>query len=263
MDIDSKFIDVDFPSQPEFVYGNGGLRSLDSLACRSYADFAPLIPEAQWPELAEKLAANGGGCSALVTRIYNQKNEGSCVGNAKAQQNEIIQATQKGKENVVPLSAISMYKRIGSSPNSGAMIDDALEEGVARGYVPLDTPENRAKFGSVVMPPTGFYTPFPANWQATAALFKDHEFLVVRSVAELITALFNLQPVVVGRQGHSICYCDPVYRNGSLHVAYANSWGNWGFAMGSMTTGFGLDTLGQIRMSASWAFAVRSSVVIP
>lgn len=176
----------------------------------------------------------------------------NCVANACAQAHEIIQAKQSGKENVIPLSAISLYKRIGSSAQSGAMVSDGLDEMASRGILPLDTPENRAQFGLACMPATGFRTKYPENWEATAKQFTADEWFIVDNVAELITALLNQHPVVVGRSGHSICYCDPVYKDGSLLVKYANSWGNWG------ESGFGYDSLRMIRSSASWAFALRS-----
>ncbi len=252
---DPRFIDVDFPTQPQFTFGDLGPAAFGK-RCQSYGDAVPVIPQSQWPELADLAAKAGGGASQLVTRIYDQKNEGSCVANACSQAHEIVQATQVGKANVVHLSAISLYKRIGSSPNSGAMVSDGLEEMAERGILPLDDDANRAKFGAAVMPNTGFRTAYPANWEATAKLFRATEWFVVDTLEELITALFNQHPVVVGRSGHSICYCDPVYQSGSLLVKYANSWHeSWG------ENGFGYDSLRMIRSSASWAFALRSVVV--
>lgn len=261
--IDPQWIDVDFRQSPNYVFGDLGVRAFGNRLA-DFADVVADIPEAEWPELAEKMKQAGGGLTQLVTRICNQKQEGSCVGNAFIQAAEIKQAEQFGRDKVVPLSAISLYKRIGSSPQSGAMVDDGIEELSARGAVPLDTPENRTRFGNVVMPHTGFYTPYPPGWEAVAKQFAGHEWYAVRSVASLITALFKGHPVVVGRQGHSICYCDPVYKSGQLSVVYANSWDYpWGFAAGSMRGGFGLDTLSQIRQSASWAATLRSVVVPP
>jgi hypothetical protein len=249
--IDKDLIDVDFADHREFVFGDLGKRAFEP-RFQSYADVVPTIPESQWPAEAEKIKAAGGGCSALVTRIYDQKSEGSCVANACSQAHEICQAIQNGKENVVPLSAISLYKRIGRSAQSGAMVSDGLDEMAEKGVLPLDTPENRAKFGDCVMPNTGFRTAYPSGWEAVAAKFTAHEWFIVDTLAELITALIHQEPVVVGRSGHSICYCDPVYDNGKLLVKYANSWGNWG------ENGYGYDSLSMIRSSASWAFALRS-----
>jgi hypothetical protein len=251
-----KLIDVDFPSQPQFVFGDLGCSPFrESEAFRTcYADVAPVYPQSQWPELAE--AAKDSSLSKLVTRIYNQGNEGSCVANACSQAHEIVQAIQFGPANVVHLSAMSLYQRIGRSPNSGAMVSDGLEEMAERGILPLDTPENRVKFGDAVMPNTGWRNPKPANWEATAKNFRAVEWLIVDSVEELISALFNQHPVVVGRSGHSIVYCDPVYDGSSLLVRYCNS---WGASFGEQ--GFGYDSLRLIRSSASWAFALRSVVV--
>src|SRR6185436_17074046 len=95
---------------------------------------------------------------------------------------------------------------IGSSANSGASIDDALDETTNTGIIPLDTPENRAKFGSVVMPPTGFRSSRPAGWQEVAKHFRTDERLIIESIGGMISALFNGHPIVVGRAGHSICY---------------------------------------------------------
>jgi hypothetical protein len=163
-----------------------------------------------------------------------------------------VQAGQYGRDRVVHLSAISLYKRIGRSPNSGAMVSDGLDEMSENGVLPLDDVANRARFGAHVMPNTGFRTPYPDGWQSTAKKFLALEWTIVDRVEELISALFNQHPVVVGRSGHSICYLDPVYEDGALLVRYANSWGDWG------ENGFGYDSLRLIKSSSSWAFALRS-----
>lgn len=260
MDIDDRYIDVDFEKDPNYVFGDRGARCFaDS---RFYDEVVPLVPRDQWQPLAEKMAAEKTGGEWLVTRIYNQKNEGSCVANATSQSHEIVQAEQFGKENVVHLSAISLYKRIGRSPNSGAMVDDGLDELRTRGVLPLDTPENKARFGSAVMPNTGFYTAYPSGWEETAKLFRADEYLVHRSVDSVVTALLKRKPVVVGRQGHSICYIGVVYKSGKLLIPYPNSWDySWGSALGDMSGGFGFDSESQLRMSASWAFTPRTVIV--
>jgi hypothetical protein len=248
-----RFIDVDLPNEAKrlgFGTGDLGRRAFDG-HCMKYADFAEIIRKSQWPGLAEQ--HRDKEASKLVTRIYDQRNEGSCVANACSQAHEVVQALQFGRANVTPLSAISLYKRIGRSAQSGAMVSDGLEEMAERGVLPLDTPENRAKFGDKVMPNTGFRTAYPDGWQEVAKQFTAHEWTIVDSVEELINALFNHHPVVFGRSGHSICYLDPVYLDGALLVRYANSWSSgWG------DKGFGYDSLRLIRSSASWAFALRS-----
>lgn len=262
MDIDDRYIDVDFLTDPRYTFGDLGAACFD--AGPFYEDVVPVIPRSEWPALAEKCDAEGTGIEQLVTRIYDQKSEGSCVANACSQAHEIIQAKQHGRDAVVPLSAISLYKRIGRSPGSGAMVSDGLEEMSTRGILPLDTPENRTKFGDCVMPNTGFYTAYPAGWNAVAAMFKGFERLVIRSFEGLVTAGFNGHSSVVGRQGHSICYTRATFKSGRLLMPYPNSWSmGWGQAFGQMGGGFGFDSESQIKMSAGWAFALRAVVVNP
>lgn len=259
MSIDPNFVDVDFPSDPNFVPGDtnqgnpGGFDTYGS-SLPNYEEVVPVIPESQWKAEAEKLKANGTGLSQLVSRIFNQLQEGSCVANACSQAFEIAQANQWGKDRVVHIAAMGLYKRIGSSPNSGANVADGLEEMATRGCVPLDDDANKARFGSVVMPNTGWRNSLPSGWEAVGKELMVLERYIIRSVGGLVSALFNGHPVVVGRAGHSICYCDPVYDGNNLLVKYANSWGDWGEA------GFGHDSIRLIQQSAGWCFAVRSIV---
>jgi hypothetical protein len=249
----AKFIDVDFSQQPQFVRGDNGHNPLrDASRFAAFADEAETIAESQWRELADATQKAGGGASQLVTRIYNQGREGSCVANAASQGHEINQCRQFGKDRVVHLSAISLYKRIGRSASSGAMVSDGLEEMAERGILPLDTAENRERFGEHVMPATGFSERYPDGWESTAKRITAHEWVICDSVNEIISALLRQWPVMVGRSGHAICYCDPVYDGRNLLVKYANSWGNWG------ENGFGYDSLKLIKQSARWAYALRS-----
>lgn len=242
-----QFIDVDFPTDPRYVMG--ALPPGDLSRYASYADTVDIIPESQWRELAEAMAAGGGGADKYVTRIYDQKSEGSCVANACSQAHEVSQFKQFGK--TVHLSAMSLYKRIGSSPGSGAMVSDGLEEMQSRGILPLDNEANRAVFGDKVMPNTGWSTKYPDGWEETAKHFKVVEATIINSVNELFTACLRQDPVVVGRSGHSICYLTPIWKDDRWVFKYANSWGDWG------DNGYGYDSSSLYKSSAQWAFALR------
>ncbi len=254
-DINPQFIDVDFTKDPRYVFGDlSKVRTFGSSA-PSYEDVVPEIPESQWRDLEEKMTAEDSGADKLVSRIYDQGQEGSCVANACCQAHEIVQALQHGIENVIHLAAISLYKRIGTSAQSGAMVEDGIDEMVKGGVLPLDTPENRARFGNMVMPNTGFRTPYPSGHEAVMKTLLALEWHPIRSVGGIMTAGFNRHPVVVGRQGHSICYARPKWKDKWLYK-YANSWHeSWG------ENGFGYDTMSQIRQSAQWAFALRAVMV--
>lgn len=260
MEINDRFLDYDFTKDENYVRGYLGYR--EDGAYRDFADVEGVLTDSEIDECIAILDANPeAGLDYLVTRVFNQRQEGSCVGNAVTQDDEVLQAKQFGKENVIPLSAISVYKRIGSSPGSGAMVSDALDEICKRGALPLDTPANREKFGDAVMPHTGFYTKFPADWEKTAKQFAGREYLVIKGVNALLSALCKGFPVVVGREGHSILYLRPMRRNGKRVVKYVNSWGEWGDAGGTFPSGFGYDSESQIRKSAGWAFALRTIAV--
>ena len=60
-------------------------------------------------------------------------------------------------------------------------------------------------------------------------------------------------PAIVGRQGHSICYCRLMHDGREEVVKYANSWGvDWG------DNGFDYDSMRQFRKSSGRAYALRS-----
>ena len=260
-DIDDRFIDVNFDEvfdddSNEFVRGDNGSEHFGDFG-RSYEDtFASsILTESEVREAIERIDDAGGGIDRLVTRIYNQRSEGSCVANACSQAHEILQAVQLGKENVTHLSAISLYKRIGRSARSGANVGNGLKEMKSRGILPLDNDANRLEFNEQVMPNTGFKTRYPSNWEPTAAHFSGVEYHSVNTLMGLMTGLCHGFPVIVGREGHSICYVRPMWEKRRFVVKYANSWGNWG------DDGYGYDTLSQIKKSAGRAFVLRSVTV--
>lgn len=257
--IDTRYLDVDFSKQNRPT-GFNSIGSVPSLERFRFAN--DLIPKTDWKRIANEKKAAGGGISRYVTRIFDQGQEGSCVGNMATQMHETIQAMQFGRKNVVQLSAISMYKQIGSSANSGADTGDALKRGLDTGFLPLDTPENRVVFGSAVMPHTGFRTPFPTDWKTTASEFRYDEYFECQSVEEMVSALLKDFGVGVGRAGHSILYCDVWFDGDTMYMLYVNSWGQWGIAAGSFTYGFGLDSARLFNQSADWCYAARS-IIIP
>lgn len=258
-EIDQQFVDFDL-SKMDHIHPPGFKGyGLGPRFCE-YSAARPVLTRAQCIEEGRRIQADGVGNAGLVVEIKNQGQEGSCVGNASTQGLQVIEARRWGKDKVTLLSAIATYKQIGSSPNSGAMVDDSMEKLQQVGTLPLNNEANRAKYGDQVMPPTGFYTKFPSNWTATAKNFKLGEVLVIRGVEQLLTALVCGHPVVVGRAGHSILYLDVIEKNGSLYALYVNSWGQWGQGAGDFSYGFGLDSESYIRSSAQWAYAMCSVV---
>lgn len=259
--VDPRFVDVDLDAEAKKL---GIVPGYASDPAANFANFQPGIMRAYGDEFEiqsdaerkaaiEKLDAEGG-IERLVRWVLNQKNEGSCVGNMWTQGVQVTSAKQFGEANIVPMSAISAYKQIGRSPGSGAMVSDALDCGREVGILPLDTPENRQRFGAHVMPATGFYTPWPDGWKDTAKQFRITKHLIIRSVAEAEQAGINGHCIGVGRSGHSILYLRPSLKSGRGFL-YVNSWGDWGFAAGGLPSGFGFDSSRLVSSATQWAFA--------
>lgn len=114
-------------------------------------------------------------------------------------------------------------------------------------------------FGDAVMPNTGFREKFPDDWEQTAERLAGVEWDTCRTLKGLYTALVNRHPVIVGREGHSICYVRPRRKGSDRTADYPNSWSlKWGFAQANTTGGWGRDTARQVDKSAKYCFVLRS-----
>lgn len=256
--VDPSVLDIDFRKHPRFVFGYTGDPKDRMFAAPRFGESIPVLPESKWREEIEKIESAQSGLEYNVTRVYDQDGEGSCVANATGQAHEILQCRQFGPHNVTHLSAISLYKRIGRSPNSGSSISDALDETLETGILPLDNAENRA-LGYKVMPNIGFRERFPDDWQVDAKEFRFQERYILGGLDEAVTASIMGFAIVVGRAGHSICYVRATYsQRNSLVFGYVNSWGDWGQGWGNLPNGFGFDSGGLLRSATDWCWAVRA-----
>lgn len=259
--IDKRYLDVDFPSE--------GLSTLAD--CRpkeeSYGELfgtfrdstdVEEFPRSEWKDIIELRARKGISLRDYVRKIKNQRNEGSCTSNATTQAWEIVTNFLLGKDRWRELSAISLYKRCGRSPNSGSVISTNIREMQQVGALLTNSSTNKdflSEHGlppAHVMPETGFYSRFPSGWKDTAKFFTLDEVLEIDSFAEFLAALWYGFPVVYGRRGHAICGVDAYYQSGSFGVIYANSWSpDWG------DKGFGFDSeraiSGAIRRYGAYA----------
>lgn len=249
------YVDYNFTQDPNYVQGYTVEHAKQFQACKSslpqYADNFEVLTEPALKEAAAELKRVGGN-SKLITRIFGQKSEGSCVGNAFMQGLQYCQAKLAGKHRVIQMSAMSLYKQIGSSPNSGANIGDAMDRLKDTGGLPLDTEENKRRFKHT-MSHTNFRQPWPAGWKETAKLFANCEMFVANHWMEAFSALARGLCIGVGRAGHSILYLDPVFEDGTWAVDYVNSWDeSWGFAKGDFRGGFGRDTRRLFNEATDW-----------
>lgn len=215
-----------------------------------------MVPRSEWKDRAMRLEKQ---YRDDVTQIYDQGSNGSCVGFASAQMLETTLRRRYGLKNWVCLSGMSIYKRIGRSSGSGAMVDDGMDA-VIEGVLPADTPENIARFKHTHNF-RNFNTPLPSGWQETGKLFRGTKFVVARGIDEIFSALVNGYAGIVGRQGHSIPYVYGTFSGDKPLVAYANSWKpSWG------DQGFGFDSENITRNITCWILldvATRPDLNIP
>lgn len=257
--IKNDHVDVDFRAEAKRLNKSTGFTGLGEQAeyFSAIEDTIDLIPRSQWKQISDEQHAINASGEYLVTRIYDQGKEGACCSNATAGASEFLQAKQFGTLNVIPLSAISLYKRVANSPSTGSTLSDNIDEASVRGILPLSTTDNKAKF-SATMSNTGFYSSFPSGWQNVAKKFRITEYHIVRSIEGLVTALLIGLPVIVGRDGHSIYYTSVAFKGEKMYALFCNSWGlGWGVAAGNMSGGFGADSEAMMLKSAKYAVVPR------
>lgn len=244
--VDPRFIDVDFQQEApragrlmgalprETTYGNAGIPR--------YRDVEELIPQSEWAGIVKQHEAQFGLIAPHISRIYDQNGEPSCVSNAFCQAYEIVMAKMLGKENVVHLSAINLYERVGSR-GSGSTLEANMREMTSRGVLPLDNEANRKRFKHVA-PANGYGRAHPDGWEETGKLFQNAEWADIGSIAEFGTALCKGQPVIYARSGHCILAVMIVMKDGRIYWGYVNSWNGWGSRINTeFDHGLGLDSM--------------------
>jgi hypothetical protein len=257
--IDSRFIDV--------ITGPSGspLRDClpDETKCGSrfpvFEDAQRVHPRSDWGDLLKENVS----LERLIQWTHNQNPEGTCASNASSLVYEMGMRLSVGSNATMMMSPISIYRWIASNGDEGSNIGDNLVQARKVGFLPVDTPENRATLKAMglnenhVLKHIGYSQKFPTGWQETAAYFQPEEAYEILTFDGIVSALLDDFPVVYGRSGHAIAGVTPVYRDGKWYVKYGNSWGKWGEVGENGLQMFGYDSesflSGQIRTYTAWA----------
>jgi len=197
-----------------------------------------VIAEDDWKEVSD--AKQGYSLRSLELPTKDQDGEGSCTSNNQTRGYEFVLVKTFGRSFFVSFSPMSLYQLCASSSGSGSSLSCNLTKARDVGFIPSDTPANRARFGSLVLRDVGFSqrsNPRPDGWQEIAKQFRIAEYVKLTTVEQFATCLLLDIPVSYGRSGHAICAVALVWRNGRWYVMYQNSWGDWG------DHGYGYDTL--------------------
>ncbi len=206
-----------------------------------------IIPVSEWRNLADM--QKGRTLDYLIWLIKDQWREGSCTSNAATQGYQTLLRAALGV--CIEFSAMSLYKRVGSGPNSGSGLGENVTELRDRGVLPTDNAENKELF-SITFPNVGWSNRLPRDWEDLAINFCIIEFEKITTEEEFGSAIWRGRPVLYGRDGHAILGTRMVYNDGQWRVKYANSWTpDWG------DNGFGYDTLSR-RLLGYGCYAFRS-----
>jgi hypothetical protein len=262
------FLDVDFWSASQSagrLMGCSAPRNFSTEPLGSernlFSAVDEVIPMEKWDDIIERKNAENSWLADLVPIVHDQDGEGSCVAESATAEWEIKCVETLGLDNFIPLSAASLYRRTGSSPNSGSTLFDNRVEMTRRGALPLDTPENRARFKHVHRA-VGFRVGLPDGWEETAALFAHDEYVDIEDVETFGSAILKNHPVTYARSGHCITAVKIFgsVRQNTLKFGYLNSWSlDWGGPVNArLRGGMGYDSLSTVRRVAAGATALRS-----
>lgn len=224
-----------------------------------YEEAQRVHPRSDWGDLLK----DNVSLERLIQWIHDQNPEGTCASNASACVFEAASRLSVGQNATMMMSPISVYRWIAPNGDAGSNIGDNLEQARKVGFLPVDTPENRAKLKAMglnenhVLKHTGYSQRFPDGWKETAAYFQPDEAYEITTFDGIISAMLDDFPVVYGRSGHAIAGVTPIYRNGVWYVKYANSWGKWGEVGENNLQMFGYDSesflSNQVRYYKAWA----------
>jgi hypothetical protein len=255
-EFDDRWLDVDFPEEARKADRVLGL--IEPTSMQFGASLVPFeerfaeIPQERWDELIEKRKAEGTSQRSLVVAICDQNGEPSCTSNATCQSHQIRQAAQFGKDRVIRLSPISVYRHVGSR-NSGSSVDGNADFLKNSGALPLDNEDNRSRGINGLHPHNGYGVREPSDADEARKYFRATELIIGRTFTQFVSMLLMGMGVVYGRQGHAICSVDVQEDSRGRRVyPYANSWHeSWGDG------GFAVEPLTKINWSYG-AWAVRT-----
>ena len=229
MPIDQQFVDVDFADVTQIPDGKStGSRfetpyeAARNMPCLSFAETNIMIPQSEWRAKAEQVEKE---IRSGVQRRHDQDGVGQCVAESTTYAMEFRAYFSMGLPHWVALSPSSLYSRIGTSNNSGAYVSDGAKYSQTQGVLPLSGEDYQHTMGEVG------YSPRELNgmqgWQNTAKMFRA-EWQQCNSREEMVSAMLQFKPVIMGRRGHSMAYIFIKYEGSTLYVAALQSWGEYG-----------------------------------
>lgn len=163
-----------------------------------------------------------------IRKIYSQGRTSACVGFGSAQALEVTRTRKYGRKTWVALSGMSVYKEIGRTLMSGAMISDGMRQVEKIGALPLTAPGNEDL--ELTWGITDWKKRFPRGWEKHAEPYRVAKYVRAVGLDAIQSAMLHGLCGIVGRQRHCIPYVGLKWdTRAGLVVPFANSWSeNWG-----------------------------------
>lgn len=228
---EARWLDVDFSQQPGERLGSielpPALRAQALAAAanvRTLPGFKP-IPKSEWAAWVARFPV-----SRLAKSIRNitEQTMGSCVGHACGNGIEAGEYVMAGDLFFRRISGMSMYVRIGRSPNSGAYIPDAADEIFSRGILPVLGQGYPHEFPQ----DTEFNRKLPTGWESTAAWWKAVVYSVDDEEAGFRVGMDCRLRRQIGRSSHSISAEGYTGKSWWYENSWGDDWGDLGKSIG-------------------------------
>ena len=209
------------------------------LGAREFPDHLFVDPS-DWKDVARENDEYKTWPEDYRNRFTNQAPTHECTCHALAQNVEIAWNRQRaGKGSPVWFSPLSVYSEANTRQWGGSTMQRTVGILIDRGILPEHrgpggTTDQKDKFehtlhctsgnDSAAGGPWVSLNRFPSGWQKTAKHFRALEVINPRSYEQVISLLLHGIAVSVGRSGHAIPYVQVVWREGTLHAKYADSY---------------------------------------
>jgi len=255
--IDRKFVDLDLSDVPDGE-GTGLIEETESQVLMATGEMKSF--EEEYPALMltkderrELALKNWDKQLDTIEKIYSQGQTSACVGFGIAQAMEITYTRRFGEENHTSLSGMFIYRYIGRTLMSGAMISDGMKRAANIGTLPMTGSENEDKF-DLTWDRLAYRTDPPSGWEDKIQ-HRVTKWATARGADEIESAMANNFCGIVGRSRHCVPYVGLKVEGRDAFVPYANSWSpSWG------DDGIGYDSL---RVYRNLTLYVILEVAVP
>lgn len=227
---EARWLDVDFTKEQADRLGAielpPALRAQALAAAanvRTLPGFKP-IPKSEWPAWVARFPVSR---LAKSVRNITEQTMGSCVGHACGNGVEAGCYVMGGDWLHRLISGMSMYVRIGRTPNSGAYIPDAADEIFSRGILPVIGQGYPHEFQQ----DTNFGK-LPSGWEETGKLWKAAVYSVDDEEAGFRIGMDCRLRRQIGRSSHSISAEGYTGKSWWYENSWGDDWGDLGKSIG-------------------------------